>query len=114
MAKKIIILNKLPNDNFRAAFWLDVPTARQEFYADSSIISQYKDISAGELTALRNGSVTEQVEQFGNDVTGSLAAVKTFLISEFNSRQTDVSDLNHWDKYGSFYDGTSWTAGGVV
>ncbi len=41
MARKIIILDRtgLPSDqNYRVAFWLDVPVSRQTFYANAAAI----------------------------------------------------------------------------
>lgn len=113
MAKKIIILDFTPS-NVHVAFWLDVPAARQPFYAKADLTSQYKDANAGELVALRTGVVTEQVDSYGLDADANIAAVRTFLEAELVRRQTLVNNTNLWKRYGTFFDGTSWTAGGVA
>ena len=56
MAQTIIILDQegLPSDlNYRVAFWLDVPMARQRFYANAAAVSAFVDATAAELAALK-------------------------------------------------------------
>lgn len=115
MAKKIIVLERLENDlSFKYAFWATVPSARKPYYANSSATSVYKDISAGELTSIQDGSIAEKVD-IGTYASGtSVASIQTDLISKFNEYQNFITNFNPFIQYGRFYDGSSWTAGGVA
>jgi len=39
---------------------------------------------------------------------------KQIIILELAARQSAITNFNQWNRYGSFYDGASWTAGGVA
>ena len=113
MASQIIVLESTPKGRMRAAFWLSVPVARQSFYADATKKSEYKNASAGELSAITSGAVTEQVGEFV--VTGMAnAQIRTMLQAEFSARQSAVNAYNPWVRYGTTWDGTTWTSGGVA
>lgn len=113
MARKIIILDSnpiLPGEiAFRYAMWADVPAARQTRYADPTLTSQVTGITAAELTALRNGTVVEKVEEarFG---TTTVANVQALLITRYNTYQAEIAADNRWQRYGTNWDGTSWAA----
>lgn len=115
MAKRIIILEKIEGKrpSFRVAFWANVPATRQSFYADPLKVSAYKDASAAELTDLQSGTVVESVETFSADPPKSIAEVMAFLESRWQEFQNQVDANNPWLRYGSFWDGTTWTAQGV-
>ena len=99
---------------WRYALWADVPVARQPFYANPTATSAFKDIVAGDLTAIRDGSVTESVRiQYVPAGTG-LAAVQSILQAKWTAYQAEVTTYNPWNRYGTFWDGASWTAGGVA
>lgn len=112
MAKQIIILDKLDNGRYRYALWATVPVARQAFYANASAKSIWKDAGASELTALQNGSVVEFSDVLAVDGL-TIGQAETQLQAAFTAFQTAISNNNPWLRYGSFFDGTSWTAGGV-
>jgi len=115
LANKIIILERgSAPTQFRFAMWADVPAARQAFYADptNTRTSAYKDASAGELTALRTGTVVERVEQFSQP-GANLAQIKTALEARFVAFQAEVNGANDWQRYGSRWDGTTWTDAGA-
>lgn len=117
MARLIIVLDRqdMGGDvGFRVAFWANVPAARQSFYADAARTSQVKDATAGELAALRNGSVTERVDVIRFPTGTTLNQAQTGLVAAFNAYQSEVNAYNPWNRYGTFWDGTSWTAGGVA
>ncbi len=120
MARKIIILDRVgyPSDDaYRVAFWLDVPAARQPFYADATFTSAVigtEAPGAGELTALRSGAVVEQVDTIWMPAGTSLAQRAARLQAEFNSRQIEVNNRNVWARYGTTWDGTTWTQKGVA
>ena len=113
MARKIIILESNPvtagEIAFRYAMCADVPAARQTRYADATLESQVVGATAGELTALRNGSVVEKVEEarFG---ASTVPAVQALLITRYQAFQAQITADNRWQRYGTSWDGTSWTA----
>jgi hypothetical protein len=37
----------------------------------------------------------------------------TFLQAEYAAKQAFFDSINPYNRYGSYWDGTSWTAGGV-
>ncbi len=114
MAKQIIILDRPDVNRFTVAFWLAVPVARQAFYANATATSAYKQASAGELSTIQSGAVVEQTGDFSYTAVSTLATVQAALVIEFNARQAAISAFNPWNRYGSFYDGTSWTAAGAA
>lgn len=116
MAKQIIILERVhePSDmTFRVAFWAAVPVARQAHYADPAATSEYEDASAAELTVLQVGQGIERVETIVFPIGATLAQIKTKLEGRWQTIQDAVNARNPWVKYGTTWDGTTWTAGGV-
>jgi len=116
MARKIIILDRVdePGDfNFRYVLWADVPSARQPFYADPLKTSLVKDVTAGELSALRAGQIIETSGTSTNPASATQNSVKADLIARFTVFQAQVNGNNPWKFYGTFWDGTTWTAGGA-
>lgn len=114
MAKQIIILDHPDANRYKVAFWLPVPVARQSFYANANKDSAFANISTQELADLRAGLFIEQIDEFNFEAAATLAQTKTFLINEYNARLATAFALNQWNRYGSFFDGVSWTAGGVA
>jgi len=114
MAKQVIVLERSENTQaYRIAYWLAVPASRQSFYANPTATSVWSGASAGELSAIRTGAVVEAVET--NDFAGmTLPAIQTELQSEWSALQADVTARNPWVRYGSFWDGATWTPGGVA
>lgn len=113
MARKIIILDRtdIPSDlNFNVAFWADVPVARQSFYANPTATSQVKNATAGELSAIQGGTIKEQVKKFNFPANTPIATIQAALIAEFNTFQTYINSYNPWVRYGTYWDGTSWTS----
>jgi len=112
MARKIIILDRtgLPSDqNYRVAFWLDVVAARQPFYADAAATTQVKDATAPELAAIQSGAVIEEVIEVPSPASTGQAALLAASVTRYNARQAEVTARNPWARYGSFYDGSTWT-----
>jgi len=120
MARKIIILDRVgyPSDDaFRVAFWLDVPVARQPFYADAAFVSAVIGVDApdaSELSALRSGVVVEVVDTVFMPTGTTLAQLRTRAQAIHTRLQADVTARNLWARYGSFWDGTTWTVKGVA
>lgn len=121
--KQIIILDDVhaspldtPNNRqFRVAYWIPVPVARQTFYV-TTVVSAWSGASGAENTAIQAGQVLEIVRSESFD-SGSgaptLAQIKAALIANWTALNTAIQNNNHWANYGSFYDGSVWTAGGV-
>lgn len=111
MARKIIILDQVgdPSD-YRVVFWLDVPAARQRFYVNATAKSAFLDATAPELTAIQTGVVTEIVERFNRPNGTTLTTLRTALAARHVELQTKVADYNPWNRYGSSFDGSTWTA----
>lgn len=117
MARKIIILDRtdMPSDqNYRVAYWLDVPVVRQSFYADPAAKSAVVGASVPEVAALTAGQVVEVVETIKRTTGATLAALRTAMVARLAALQADLTARNPYDRYGTSYDGTTWTAGGVA
>jgi len=125
--KKIIVLDRVgePSDvAYRVAFWLAVPSTRYAFYAKPAGIdaaanpvlfkSQWKDATEAENQDLRDGKVEEVIQTYFKPAGTTLAQVQAFLEAEYTKLQNQMNSFNPYVRYGSFWDGTSWTAGGVA
>ena len=117
MARRIIILDRIgePSDfSFKFAVWANVPTERQPYYANAEATSEVKNITAEELTAIQNGEISEQIFTAVFPSGTELTTIKDYLIAEAIKYQTLINTKNPWQYYGTYYDGDSWTAGGVA
>jgi hypothetical protein len=114
--KQIIILEKLDAGgmHFRIALWASVPSARQTFYANASFKSAYSGASTQETSDLQAGVVTERVIDVQWPTGTALAKIQSDLIAAWTLFNNDVQNLNPWQRYGTSWDGTSWSAGGVA
>jgi hypothetical protein len=92
-----------------------VPASRQAFYANANKTSAYPETPADDLAAIRAGQYIERSSSFS--VSGqTVAQIKTALVTaqaEFQARVTEDGDYNPWKFYGTNWDGTTWTTGGV-
>jgi len=98
---------------WRYALWADVPVARRVFYADPAKTSAFKTISAGELASLRDGSVVERVSNLRIDKGATIPQLQTKLEIEWTFFQNEITTFNPWNRYGTFWDGVTWTPGGA-
>lgn len=117
MAKKIIILEQinLPSDSdYRYVFWANVPTARQPYYANPDFVSAYKDATTEEIAALRSGSVVEHVDVIPRPAGTTLNQLAAALITRFNTYQYQITNWNPYSRFGTYYDGSTWTSVGVA
>jgi hypothetical protein len=122
VARQIIVLERVDPDNvginrFRVAFWLAVPLARQAFYANAAAVSAVRDgsVTQAETDALRNGAVVEQVIDFQAQPGRSLVQVEADLVTAYNAAQQALnSNVGLFQRYGSFYDGASWTVKNIA
>lgn len=118
MAKKIIILEiGSPWNNqlsIKYALWADVPAGHQPKYTkDSSWVSAYDAADAGELAALRSGAVVEKVETTNVASGTPVATIKNILQASFTMFQNQITNETTWQYFGTYYDGTTWTNGGL-
>lgn len=119
ITKRVIVLeqqNTIPL-MFRYLMWADVPSARQPFYAaqQSSMVSAWKDATAGDNTALQNGSVTERVDVATFLSGTTLVQAEAVLAANWVAWNAAVQASNPWLRYGSVMDNTNtWTLGGVA
>lgn len=115
MAKQIIVLDKIPESGlYRGVLWADVPLGRQAFYAKTGAVSVWTGASGAENTAIAAGQVAEKVITLSVSDGATLAQLKAAFIEQQVLFQTFVTTYNPWSRYGSFYDGTVWTAGGAT
>lgn len=114
MGKKIIILEREGTINdCRYCFWLDVPLTRQPFYINPDATSSYLNATAQEIQDIKDGKIKEITGYTTYEASLTVAQVKQDLIDRYNQEQTKVNNYNPWIKYGSYWDGTNWTVGGV-
>jgi hypothetical protein len=109
MAQAIIILDQtgMPSDlNYRVAYWLDVPAARQVFYADPAATSAFVGIGADDLAAIRAGQILEVVETIPRLAGTALATVKQAARDRLPALQLEFNRDNRFNRYG-----TRWTPG---
>jgi hypothetical protein len=120
MAKRIIVLEidgaaSGAAITAKAALWADVPAARQPFYAAPEFASAYEGATAGELAALRAGSVAERVETVViRPAVGATPAQRRTLIQQqlqaaWTAWQQHLTDANPWQWRGTYWDGSAWT-----
>lgn len=111
MARKIIITTRQDAANYfevNYLFWLDVPSARQTFYASAIKTTSAPNATAGETTALQSGAVTELAGKTSFASGTTPAQVAATLVTKFNAAQTALNALNDYSYYGSSWDGTTW------
>lgn len=119
ITKRIIILEHLSSAPimFRYAMWVDVPVARQPFYAaqQTGQVSAWKDAAPGDNTALQNGSVTETVRSVTFPAGTTIGQIETALAAEWTVWNATIQAANPWDRYGSVMDASSvWTLSGAA
>lgn len=114
MARKIIVLEQyavLPGElGFRYALWADVPAARQARYANPTFETAVAGASQAEIGALRSGAVVEKVEDGRWPAGTTVPSIQALLVSRFQDFQAEVTARNPWQRYGTSWDGTTWTA----
>ena len=122
--KRIIVLDRLLDaethegegmpQQVRVVFWADVPTTRQPFYANATVLSAWKDASAADLTALQTGQVVERTETLRIPKSATMAHIQSALQRRWQDYQTQINTYNPWNRYGTFWDGSTWIIGGVA
>src|SRR5882757_4442378 len=107
----LIVLDQTADDQntYRVALWADVPAARQSFYANANLKSAWINATAADNTALQNGSLTEKVITQRVPSGATLPQIEAALQVIQQSFQAQVTAFNPWVRYGSTWDGTTWT-----
>ena len=123
-SKRVIVLERLVSQEaafgnqapqcWSYVFWADVPAARATFYANVGFTSAVRDVSAPDLAALQAGTVVESLRTLKVDKSSTLGQLQTQLENEWVVYQAEVTAFNPWNRYGTFWNGTSWTAGGAT
>jgi hypothetical protein len=93
-----------------------VPSGRQSLYANASYKSPFQPISPDtdpDASALTTGAVTEQTLLLTRNPGDTLAQVESELQSRQAAYQAQVTALTTWVRYGTFFNGTTWTMQGV-
>ena len=116
--KRIIILEKklssATQNSFNYLFWADVPLTHQiKYIQPATFVSAYVDATTTELNALRTGTIAERVDILSFSPGESVPSIKATLVKRFNQFQSEVNGDETWKFYGTFFDGTSWTMGGI-
>lgn len=111
MTQAIIIMEQtgLPSDlNYKVLFWLDVPSARQPYYAkrQAAAVSAYPFAIQAEIDAIRAGQIVEVVEPIPRVAGTPLATVKQAARDRLTALQSDLNANNPYNRYG-----TRWTQG---
>lgn len=112
MPRKIIQLERvgMPSDtNFRVAFWLDVPAARQTFYANASATSAVKGATQAEVDAIKAGQVVEVIETLPRPAGTTIGEFRNDAEARYAQLQAELVNRNPFARYGTFWDGSSWT-----
>lgn len=110
--KRVIILERQSGGRFKYGLWADVPLSRQSFYANPNAKSQWLGATATENAAIAAGKVVEYVDVTAID--GTVQQVQAALQARWNDFQKEINNKNPWIRYGTFWDGTSWTLGGAT
>jgi hypothetical protein len=114
--KQVVILDRFVTQDgpgWRVALWAAVPAAKQTFWNGFQTTSAWKGASAAENTAISTGTVREKVYTFVPPAAWTLAQMEAKVINDFNDWQTAVNADLAYGRYGTFYDGVSWTTGGA-
>jgi|SRR6185312_1674182 len=111
---RVIVLDQPDPRVINVAFWMDVPAARQKFYAKASARSEWIDAQPADVAALQAGQVVEHVVQLAPDQVPSLAQAQTVLAAMWTARQAAVNNRNEWPNYGTTWDGTAWSLATVA
>jgi hypothetical protein len=118
MAKKIIVLetgNPWQGQlSVTYALWATVPANLQVKYVQTTDWkSAYSSATTAEIDAIRAGSVTEKVGNTNVPLGTGVPVIKGILLDAFNTFQDSVTNDNRYQYYGTFYEGTVWTTGGL-
>lgn len=110
---RIIILEQDDPQTFRYALWADVPAARQAMYANPSAASVWSGATAQDLANLRSGAMVEHTDKLSVQKGETVLKARTILQANWQGFQDRITAEAKWTRYGTTWDGTTWTVGGV-
>jgi len=107
----IIVLAQPPDDpsSYTFALWADVPAARQRFYANPNAKSAWLDATSQDNLNLQGGEVVETIVTQRVPAGTSISQMQVFMQSVWSSYQAQINAANPWVRYGSTWDGTTWS-----
>ena len=111
---RVIVLEQEDDRSYRFAMWADVPLERQPFYANPDAKSQWKDALVTDVTALATGAVVERIGRLVLPPGGTAANARQELQASWSAFQQEITNSNPWVRYGTTWDGTTWTQAGVA
>src|SRR5262245_60372719 len=117
MAKQIIVLEKATtlDRGFRLVLWARPPVARQPYWKlIAPARSTWSGASQAENDEITNGQVVESVEVMAFDQDKTMPELQAAAEARWVAWNDYVQTFNPWRRYGSFWDGATWTLGGVV
>lgn len=111
MAKQVIILERQDGSPiiYRVAFWLQVPAARQSYFANAAAVSVWKGASAAENSALAAGQIYEVVETVAMLPGDTEQAIAAALQVRWTNKQLEFNNSVLLYRYGTYWDGAGWT-----
>jgi hypothetical protein len=100
-----------PATAWRAVLWADVNTPeRRRFYEKPATwVSAYRDATLQQLTDLRAGLMTESVITLTYQDAAPFLDVRNDIVQALNAFQNRTDNLNLWNRYGTYWNGTSWS-----
>ena len=99
---------------YRVAYWADVPTVRQPFYANAAAKSAWTGALAADTAQLVSGAVVEMVVCYSPEASKTLAQMQADVQAIYAAYQAKITPANSWARYGTTWDGVTWVAGGVA
>jgi len=110
----IIVLEQADDGvTYRYAMWADAPSARQSFYANPAAKSAWSGATTTDNTNLQSGAVVEKISTIKVTPGTTLGQIEAFLQSIWTAYQAQITASNPWVRYGSTWDGSTWTLTGV-
>jgi hypothetical protein len=107
----VIVLAQAHDDpsGFNVLFWADVPATRQTYYADPNAKSAWSAATTTDNQALQSGAVTELSTNVHYVPGTPLIQIENELQQRWQTFQTSITNSNPWIRYGSTWDGSTWT-----
>jgi hypothetical protein len=107
----VIVLDQTAEDSntYNVVLWADVPVARQTHYARAGATSAWSGATGADNTNLQNGSMAESVVTQRIPAGSTLPQIEGFLQNIWQQYQNSITTNNLWQRYGSTWDGTTWT-----
>ena len=109
----IVILDRtnVRTATYRYLLRAAVPAGRQAYFANVDTTSAYKEATQAELTALKAGEYVEVVREapFSGMNATQIKAWLEEAQAAFQTKVTADAGWNPWKKYGTAWNGTTWT-----